>query len=401
MNFANCRTCAAFVIAFFLLLLGAGQGQGQDQGQVQTPASGANGTVPGPTSNRLQNGEFECDNGGYYIRQNGRGEDILLPNGWTLAANGELPIVSSARIWFEGPKGSCFTDNNHVERIGGRDSFFVRSLDIETPPAPGKPFDVAIYQQAPANPGTAYSLSGWQLTLCGGSAVPNDCPDGYYMAKLLGIDPTGGTDINSPNIVWSENRNNFVDAEDQRIGWSNVRTSVRAQSGIVTVFARINSPFRWHGNHGFIDSLSLVEAPVSSLQALTATVSGTSNISVTLAWGGALGGDIPTVGGSFALLFDVQYWHPHNGDWRDLQEDFAGPGTLNFTTRCMGEAYQFRVRARAEQPQGTGVWPNQRYPGVWSTPISVFVPGSGVVAPPVAGEERIYMPMIPTVGSGC
>ena len=399
MNFANCRMCAAFVIAFFLLLLGAGHGQ--SQGQEQTPVAGANGTVPGPIPNRLQNADFECDSGGYYVAKNGRGEDILLPNHWLLSANGELPILSSTRIWFEGPKGSCYTNNKNPERISGRDSVYVRSLDIETPPEPGKPFDAAIYQQVPANPGTAYSLSGWQLTLCGGSTMPNDCPAGYYMAKMLGIDPTGGTDINSPNIVWSENRSNFVDGNGERVGWSNVRTSAVAQSGIVTVFARINSPFRWHGNHGFIDALSLVEAPVASLQAITATLSSTQNLSVTLAWGGALGGDIPTIGGSFELLYDVQYWHPANGDWRDLQEDFAGAGSLNFTTRCTGAEYRFRVRARAEQPHGTGVSPNQRYPGVWSTPISVPVPGETVAPPPLAGEERIYMPMIPTLGAGC
>jgi hypothetical protein len=318
-----------------------------------------------------------------------------------LGANGELPILSSTRIWFEGPKGSCYTNNKNPERISGRDSVYVRSLDIETPPEPGKPFDVAIYQQVPANPGTAYSFSGWQLTLCGGSTMPNDCPDGYYMAKLLGIDPTGGTDMNSPNVVWSENRNNFVGEDGGRIGWSNVRTSATAQSGVITVFARINSPFRWHGNHGFIDALALVESPVSSLQAVTATLSSSSNLSVTLTWNGALGADIPTIGGSYELLYDVQYWHRANGEWRDLQAGYAGAGSMNFTTRCTGEAYLFRARARAEQPQGTGVWPNQRFPGVWSEPISVPVPGSGITAPPVAGDERVYMPLIQTVGGGC
>jgi hypothetical protein len=393
LTFANCRTCAALVLAFFLLLLGARSGWTQSSG----------GTVPGPTPNRLQNADFECDNGGYYVAKNGRNEDILLPNGWFLAYNGEIPILSSARIWHEGPKGSCFTNNKHVEKISGRDSLYVRSLDIETPPEPGKPFDAAIYQQAPAISGTAYSLSGWQLTLCGGSTMPNDCPDGYYMAKMLGIDPTGGVDINSPAIIWSENRNNFVDADGARIGWSNVRTSATAQSGVITVFARINSPFRWHGNHGFVDALALVEAPVAALQATTATLGSGQGMAVTLGWNGSLGGDIPTISDKFNLLFDVQYWHPRNGDWRDLQEEYAGAGSMNFTARCTGDDYLFRTRARAELPQGSGVWPNQRFPGVWSEPLHVPVPGGGgqPVPPAPQGSERIYLPQIGTAVAGC
>lgn len=390
MNFANCKACAALAIAFFLLLLGAARGQTQ---------AVANGTVPGPTPNRLQNADFECDKGGYYETTNSRGEGILIPNEWMLAANGDVPVLSSARIYFEGKKGNCFTNNKHVERISGRDSLFVSSLDIETPPEPGKPFDAAIYQQVPVISGTAYSLSGWELTLCGGSNVPNDCPPGYYMAKLLGIDPFGGTDMNSPNVVWTENRNNFISPDGQRIGWSNLRTSALAQNDNITIFARVNSPFRWHGNHGFVDALSLVEAPTTALQVVTNTITTTQGVAVTLSWNGSPGRDIPTIGGSFELLFDLQYWHPRNGEWRDLQQSYQGAGSLNFTARCTGDDYQFRVRARAEQPQGTGVSPNQRYPGLWSEPLKIFVPPTGVVSPPVDGPEYLYMPLIPTVGA--
>ena len=36
---------------------------------------------------------------------------------------------------------------------------------------------------------------------------------------------------------------------------------------------------------------------------------------------------------------------------------------MDFTARCAGD-YQFRVRVRAEQPEGSnGSWPNQRYSG--------------------------------------
>ncbi len=395
MNFANCRICTVLTLVFFLLITLAARGQGQGRDM-----AGPAGTLPG-VPNRLTNADFECDTGGYYTAQNSRGKDILLPNGWLLYSNGDIPVLSSARISIV---KSCDPESNkHVEKISGIDSLFVSSLDIETPPEPGKPFDVSIYQQIPVISGTAYSLSGWLLTLCGGSnTVPkNDCPDGYYMSKLLGIDPSGGTDPNAAGVVWAENRNNFVDANNKRIGWSNVRTSAVAHADAITVFARINSPFRWHGNHGFIDALSLVEAPVASLAVTTATVTGGTGLDVTLAWDGSLGADIPTIAGAnFQLQYDVQYYHPRNGAWRELQDGYMGPGSMQFAARCTGDDYLFRVRARAEQPQGTGNWPNQRYPGIWSEPVRLPAPGETIVAPLPEGTERLYLPVLSGLG-GC
>jgi hypothetical protein len=398
MNFASCRFCAVLTFVFFAFLALAAQQPAQGQ------AAATPGTVPEPPGvpNRLANAEFECDTGGYYEALNSRGKKILIPNQWTLFSNGAAPDMKSARIWVT---KACDPDGGHVEKIGGIDSFFVGALDIETPPEPGKPFDVSIYQQVPAVTGTAYSLSGWLLTLCGGSntAPRNDCPEGYFMAKMLGIDPTGGTDPNSADVVWGENRNNFVDADNQRIGWSNVRTSVKAEAEKITVFARINSPFRWHGNHGFMDALSLVTAPVASLDVMTATLSSGPGVNVRLAWYGSLGPDIPTIaGGNYQLQYDVQYRYSAAGAWRELQDGYAGAGHIDFAARCSGD-YQFRVRTRAEQPEGDkGSWPNQRYRGVWSEPVTITVGGDSnpVFAPLPEGAMRLYLPML-AVTNGC
>ncbi len=394
MNFANCRLCAALTLAFFLMLAVSSQGKAQ--------AGPDAGTVPG-VPNRLTNADFECDTGGYYEAQNSRGKTILIPNQWTLSSNGDIPDMKSARVWVV---KSCDTSSTkHVEKISGYDSFFVASLDIETPPTPGKPFDVSIYQQVPSITGTTYSLSGWQLTLCGGSnTVPkNDCPSGYYMAKMLGIDPTGGTEPNAASVVWGENRNNFVDANNQRIGWSNVRTSAVAQGDQITIFARINSPFQWHGNHGFMDALSLVKAPLATLDVTTSTMGAGAAVNVKLTWDGSLGPDIPSIaGGTYQPLYDIQYWHATNNAWRELQDGIQGSGSMDFTARCAGD-YQFRIRVRAEQPEGSnGSWPNQRYSSEWSEPRRVSVPGdaTGIVAPLPEGAERIYMPAVSALG-GC
>ncbi|MFO7631790.1 MAG: hypothetical protein R6W76_04570, partial [Caldilinea sp.] len=314
-----------------------------------------------------------------------------IPNGWELTYTGKMPVVDSARIYFA---KSC-DGSAHVERIEGEDSVLMQALDLEWSAEPGKPFDASLYQQVNVLSGTAYSLSGWMLTLCGGSNTNprNDCPEGYYMAKMLGIDPTGGTNPNAESVQWVENRRNFVRPDGvTRIGWQNLRLGATAQAPTITVFARINSPFRWHGNHGFIDALSLVQAPAATLAA-AAPVTGST--AITLTWSGSLGPDIPLiVGSTHRLLFDIQYWHDANQRWRDIVEDVEA-GESTFNAACPGSAYQFRVQPRAEQLEGVGVSPNQRYPGVWSEPIEVFVP----VAPVEAGElftptEQIFLPVI-------
>lgn len=355
------------------------------------------GTVPPATAERLFASGFECNEAGY--REGEIPNDELvnapnrIPNGWELTYNGETPIVDSARIHYA---GSC-EGSAHVERIAGIDSVVIKARDLEWSSAPGKPFDVALYQQVNVVSGTAYSLSGWMLTLCGGSNTKprNDCPDGYYMAKMLGVDPTGGVDMNAESVQWVENRRNFVEADGvTRVGWQNLRLGVAAQAPTITVFARIYSPFQWHGNHGFIDALSLVQAPTATLTAATpVTGSGT----ITLSWGGDLGPDIPLIPNSaHRLLFDIQYWHDANGRWRDVVGDVEAGETV-FHAACPGSVYRFRIQPRAEQPSGSsGAWPNQRYPGVWSEPIEVFVPAPEIeaVAPAEPLDAQIFLPFV-------
>lgn len=103
---------------------------------------------------------------------------FLFPTTGHLIPISGTPVIHSIQLFFE---KSC-DGNNLRERIDGIDSIVVRVQDIEANPAPGKPFDVAFYQQVSVMTGTAYSVSGWMLSLCGGSTVPSDCPDGYYIS---------------------------------------------------------------------------------------------------------------------------------------------------------------------------------------------------------------------------
>jgi len=343
----------------------------------------------------LANASFECSEG-YVPALNSAGETVYVPSSWDLARAEGAPFAHSARIHFEqraDASGGCDTDFAHVERIEGRDSFFVEAKDLETPPEPGKPFDVVIYQQVAVAPGVDYSLSGWLLSLCGGSAVPNDCPEGVSMTKALGLDPTGGIDPASDAIIWAENRDNFVTPEQERVGWSNVRLAAQAQGESMTVFARVDSPFRWHGNHAFVDALSLVRAPVAWFEPLPPQTSNGRQLD--LAWQARQSPDAAAVeGGTFELLVDIEV-RPEGGEWRELATGLQDEGVYSFLAPCTGLAYEFRIRARAEQPEDSdGAWPNQRYPGVWSEPVRVqFVQDTPEPAPS-PGDEQLFIPQI-------
>lgn len=311
-----------------------------------------------PQAPTIHNAGFEC-NQGYSPQPGIRG---LAPDGWTAVLLDGRPELNSTRTYFAGSCGG----SGFIERIEGEDSLVMLSEDIETPPVPGKPFDAVVYQRTMVTPGVAYSLSAWMVSLCGGSAMPNDCPSGYYMAKMLGIDPSGGTNPLGPSVVWIEDRRNFTESR-----WANLRLAATAQGDTLTVLARIRSPFRWHGAHAFLDAVSLVRAPTATFISLPATVNGSQ---VTVRWQGSLGPDIPAIpGGTHRLLFDVQQRPAGQAAWSDWLVDQPDGQAVFAVDGCLGsQTVEFRLRARAEQPEGSnGAWPNHRYPGVWSQPASV------------------------------
>jgi len=323
----------------------------------------------------LQNPGFECKIG--YVTQDGIRNRV--PLGWTGVLLSGTPQLDSVRIrWGGGCGGSGF-----AERLEGEDSLVFIAQDLETPPDPGKPFDAAVYQQVVVTPGTAYSLSGWMVSMCGGSATPSSCPADYYMEKLVGIDPTGGTDPLAPSVIWVSDRRNFTESR-----WANLRLAATVQTDRLTVFGRIRSPFLWHGNHAFVDAFSLVRAPTATFVNSPARI---SNTEVRVQWDGAISPDILAIpSGAYRLYFDVQYRVDAQGDWSDWLTDQAA-GSAAFTVpACSTEhSYAFRVRSRAEQPPGSnGAKPNHRYPGVWSEPASVVL-GSQTTCVP-----RAFLPLM-------
>ncbi len=348
------------------------------------PAQAASTTIPSePPPPTLNNPSFECSQGTYDLTA-AQGGVMHIPSGWNVVFLDGTPWLNSASMQYN--NGSC-GGSAHVEKIEYSDSLTVQAQDLEWSGKPGKPFDVVVYQQVSVVPGNAYSLSAWMLSLCGGSAVPNDCPDGYYMAKMVGIDPTGGTDPLANTVIWVEDRRNFIE-NGKRVGWTNLRVGATAQSDTITLFGRIRSPFQWHGNHAFIDSFSLVVAPEAHFESV---VSDRLNNQVTVTWNGQLSNQIKNIpNGAYRPLFDVEYREGYTGDWVPwLVDQLAGSGT--FTPQTTDTVLFFRVRARAEQDRNLpgGSWPNHRYPGVWVE--SPLVPiGDN---PPLL-SEKVFLPMI-------
>ncbi len=326
----------------------------------------------------LTNPGFECGgkDGGYHDQA---GINGMVPNGWTgIVLAGPNPKMCSTQMLFG---GSCTNDTGY-EKIEGLDSYVMlggwngAGQDFLSPP-----FDVVLYQQAAAEEGTDYSVSGWLTSLCGGSASPNDCPAGYYISKQVGMDPSGGTDPRAPGVQWIEDLRPHTTAK-----WVDLSVGARAQGITLTVFVRVNSPFQHHGNLAFADAVKLVRAPTARLNALPAQ---TDTRILPLAWSGALSDDIPSQ--TYRLYYDLQYRLGANGSWQNWWLD-AGGNSTTFFAAGQGQdlEYYFRLRARAEQPDRIpgGAYPNHRFAGAWTEAGPVRF---GQNLPDLA---RLYLPAV-------
>ena len=342
-----------------------------------------NPVLAAPAAPSMTNPNMECDQGAVPATP----YPGTKPLGWTLQVlDGSRPYLDSNLR--RNTAGDC-ESTAIVEKIEGKDSWAIESQDIETTDQPGKPFDAVLYQTVSVVPGKPYSLSAWMIGFCGGTYQPNDCPSGYYIAKMLGLDPTGGTDPLGSTVIWTEDRHNFVE-NGQFWGWINMRLGATAETVEMTVFLRIKSPFQHHGNFALIDAISLMEAPTAHFVDLPTEVAA---YQATLHWAGALSADVDAIpDGKHALYYDLQYRQASEPNWQDwLEHESADSAQFSVPSPSRNVVYHFRVRALAEQPDGSnGAWPNHRYLGDWteSGPITFLGPPNS--APIVdAGQIRL------------
>jgi len=92
-------------------------------------------------------------------------------------------------------------------------------------------YDVVFWQTVAAQPGRNYRFSGSIVSFYKGTdnpATPNK------IFKRIGIDPTGGGDYESPNIIWGKR-------DDTDHEWINPSLEATAQSEAITVFIRLEN----------------------------------------------------------------------------------------------------------------------------------------------------------------
>lgn len=129
----------------------------------------------------------------------------------------------------------------------------------------GDTFTAGLYTQVGGlTPGGTYSASmGW-----GGPTPPEDS-----WGRRLGIDPTGGTDPNSPNVVWGPTlRGPGKVLNDSNPGYPNIDVSAVARGSTVTVFIWVDHSYSTGANEIFIDAVGLYQdaAPVAPVATNTA-----------------------------------------------------------------------------------------------------------------------------------
>jgi hypothetical protein len=245
---------------------------------------------------------------------------------------------------------------------------------------PSPPFDAVLYQRVPAEMGRVYSVSAWMISLCGGSAMPSDCPAGNYITKMVGVDPTGGTDPTAATVAWQEDRRPHYES-----WWVDFSPVVQPRGDAFTIFLRAQSPFPHHGNHVFADGVKVVAAPRVRFTQVAA-----SDGAITVGWTGDMGPDIRAIeAGNYRLYYLVQR-RVNGGAWQDWQTgQDSGSAVLPTPAACRDMQYEFRARAWAQQPHGEpGAWPPHRFEGPWVTSALVTTPAA------LACPYRAFLPGI-------
>jgi len=208
-------------------------------------------------------------------------------------------------------------------------------------------FAAGIYQQVSVTPGTDYAAQAKILAIWE-SSLPR--PDGK-MLKQMGIDPNGGTDPNSPDIVWGPTR-------ERHMVWESVKTSATAISSTITLFVLVDSEASSNSNEVFVDAVVLTEAPSAS--ATSPALS--TDLSFTVNWSGT-----PAYSGD-SLEYDVEY-KVDDGPWTFWKGKTGSTsfifGPTSPTTVEYGHTYHFQARAWEEYEN----WPAEvavKLPGVFA-----------------------------------
>jgi len=188
------------------------------------------------------------------------GNVLLNPGfeeGFTTRGAGEVEVANSWHPWWQDGPGQTEGYNKRPE-YKPQDARRYGNARVRQGTFSQKWFNsyathhAGIWQQVnvPANSLVTLRAYAWAWSA---SKDTWDKSDGTYSVRV-GIDPTGGTDWASPNVVWSPE--NF--ATDQ---WVELTIQTRAKGGSVTAFLRGDAEFRMVHNDAYFDDASLTCVP--------------------------------------------------------------------------------------------------------------------------------------------
>lgn len=184
--------------------------------------------------NALVNGGFE---GGFTSRG---ANEVVVANGWT-------------PFWQDGP----FAEDGYNRRPEYKDEDAARFGNRRVREGAhgqkwGSVFAThkgGVFQQVNVAVGSSLTLTAWAQAWSSTADDPATSTGGKFYLSI-GIDPTGGTDWNSPNVVWSPVSTTL----DQ---WVQLTVKAKAAAGTVTVYLRGDAEWRNKHNDAYFDDVCL------------------------------------------------------------------------------------------------------------------------------------------------
>lgn len=110
--------------------------------------------------------------------------------------------------------------------------------------------NAGILQQVKVTPASQLTFSAWVQVWSSQYPDPDTVVEPGNYRVYIGIDPTGGTDWSSPNVVWSEPRMEYNT-------WMRLEVKAKAQADTITVFLRGHPEFRTQFNDSYWDDACL------------------------------------------------------------------------------------------------------------------------------------------------
>ncbi len=211
-----------------------------------------------PGQNLLADGDFETSP---WILQDGIGEVVIAP-GWRAWWVDVAPsYVQKPSNCDESTKPECYWMRPQFQEINA--SAFPQRVHsgfrAQKYYSQGRMHQGGLYQRvtgisAGTNLRFSVFMQAWQcanIDACGKGGIRSDQP--YAMHLKVGLDPFGGTDPFSSNVVWSPEQEAFDH-------WVEFAVQAKAQGDAVTVFTHSRAEFDWarQSNDVYVDDASLL-----------------------------------------------------------------------------------------------------------------------------------------------